>query len=90
MLHYNVLITGKVQGVYYRASAKDKAIALGLSGFVRNEPDGSVYLEAEGNEEKVKALVEWCKLGPPSAIVERVDVTAGAVAGFNGFEIRRR
>ena len=69
----HVLISGRVQGVYYRASAKDAAMQIrGLSGWVRNLPDGRVELEVEGLEEKVDALLEWCKTGPPYSRVDRV------------------
>jgi acylphosphatase len=67
-----IRINGRVQGVYYRKSAQQKARELSLKGFVRNEPDGSVYIEAEGDEEKLKKLVAWCNDGPPLAMVADV------------------
>lgn len=87
--HVNIKISGRVQGVFYRASTHEKAIAIGLTGFVRNERDGSVYVEAEGSVEQLEQLVLWCRQGPPRAIVEQVDVTAGEWQGFTKFEIRR-
>ena len=68
-----VVITGRVQGVNYRAAARDMAIHLGLSGWVRNTPDGSVELAATGPEPALKKLISWCHKGPPLASV--ADVT---------------
>lgn len=89
MHHLAIRIIGKVQGVYYRSSAKEKAVELGLSGFVRNEPDGSVYLEAEGSAEQIEKFLAWCKKGPPGAKVENVISSEGELNGFEGFEVRR-
>ena len=80
---------GQVQGVYYRALAKEKASELGLNGFVRNEPDGSVYLEAEGPSDALEKFVAWCKQGPQRAMVKEVIVKEGTVTGFKRFEIAR-
>jgi acylphosphatase len=65
---------GLVQGVSFRANAQSNATSLGLSGWVRNEPDGSVTLEIEGPSTKVDALVDWCRQGPPGARVDDVVV----------------
>ena len=89
MKHLNLKITGKVQGVWYRGSTNRKARELGLSGFVQNETDGSVYAEVEGPPEKVQALVEWCRRGPELARVEKVETEEGEWKGFRGFEVRR-
>lgn len=67
-------VVGVVQGVSFRASAQANATSLGLSGFVRNEADGSVTLEIEGDQNKVEAMVEWCRQGPPGARVDDVVV----------------
>jgi acylphosphatase len=69
-----IRVTGKVQGVFYRRDAAREGIRLGLSGFVRNEPDGSVYAEAEGTETAVGAFIRWCRRGPEHARVEDVAV----------------
>jgi acylphosphatase len=90
MRHVKLTVRGKVQGVYFRASAKDKADELKIKGFVRNEPDSSVYIEAEGNDDAVQKLVSWCHTGPPRARVEKVEIKEGEVAGFENFEIRKR
>lgn len=86
--NFIIRVSGLVQGVYFRASAKDKADALNISGFVRNEPDGSVYIEAEGEEEDLRALVDWCKRGPSRAKVEKCEVSEGVVKGLSRFVIK--
>ncbi len=89
MKHYNLRITGKVQGVWFRASTRDKAREVGVNGFVRNEPDGSVYAELEGEESDVQELIDWCHKGPERARVEEVEVEEGSSKGFDDFEVRR-
>lgn len=66
-------IKGRVQGVFYRQSTKEKADSLGLYGFVRNESDGSVFLEAFGPKDALEALLAWCWSGPPRARVESIE-----------------
>ena len=86
----HAIVTGRVQGVAFRASTASEAGRLGLVGWVRNLPDDSVELEAEGNAEAVAALVRWLHRGPPSARVTAVAIDELAVgAGSHGFEIRR-
>ena len=87
--HRNITVRGKVQGVYFRVSTKDVADSLALTGFVRNEKDGSVYIEAEGDVNSLDRLVAWCGKGPPGAVVQQVDVADATVLGFGSFEIRR-
>jgi acylphosphatase len=87
--HLNIRVSGKVQGVFFRASAKDKADALLVRGFVRNEREGSVYIEAEAEAGVLAAFVAWCRQGPPSAKVERCDVSEGAISNYASFDIRR-
>ena len=65
-------ITGRVQGVFYRATTHEQALRLGLVGWVRNMPDGSVELCAEGPREVLEQLLEWCRQGPPGARVSGV------------------
>ena len=72
MVRAQALVRGKVQGVYYRASAQKKALSLQLTGWVRNCPDGSVEGIIEGGREQVEAMLAWCKQGPPGASVERL------------------
>jgi acylphosphatase len=75
MRRARAIVTGRVQGVSYRAATAFEAKRLGLVGWVRNLVDGSVELEAQGPDDKVAALLAWCEHGPPSARVSRVDVT---------------
>lgn len=84
-------IKGRVQGVFYRQSARETARSFGLGGWVRNMPDGTVQAEIVGPPEAVERMIEWCRKGPPSARVESVDVTwhdVGEEAQPDGFEIR--
>lgn len=73
MTTYKINIIGKVQGVWYRASAKDKAISLGITGKIWNEVDGNVGAIAQGPEEQIMQFIKWCKQGPPLAKVESVE-----------------
>lgn len=68
----HVLVEGRVQGVYYRASAEAKARSLGLTGWIRNLPSGKVEAVIEGPEDKVIEMIEWCKVGPIAAHVTDV------------------
>jgi acylphosphatase len=72
--HYTIVISGKVQGVFYRASAKQKAEELGIKGFAQNLPNGNVLIEAEGEESQLKELISWCRQGPPNAHVSNAHV----------------
>lgn len=84
----HLLIEGRVQGVWFRESTRREAQALGLTGWVRNCPDGRVEAMVEGPEDGVQQLVSWCWVGPPTARVRRVDVTPQAWQGvFDTFEI---
>lgn len=83
-----IKVFGAVQGVFFRHSARMKSEELGVEGFARNESDGSVYLEAEGEEEALRKLLEWCKKGPPLARVDRIEFSFGEPAGkFSRFTI---
>lgn len=85
----SILVTGRVQGVFYRASAKAKADELGIKGFVQNMPDGKVYIEAEGTDDELDRFKAWCSHGPPRAQVEQVEVKEGEVQNFTSFGILR-
>lgn len=89
MKHFNLTISGKVQGVWYRGSTKQRAQELGLKGFVRNEPNGDVYAEVEGEEAILNEFIQWCKKGPPIAQVRKVVIEEGALENFDNFEIHR-
>lgn len=84
-----IKIIGRVQGVFFRQAAKEVADTLGLTGWVRNEPDGSVRIVAEGEEEKLQKFAEWCKTGTEHSMVENVTVTRQEMTGeFVNFETR--
>lgn len=87
--HVTILVSGKVQGVFYRASTVEKALELGLNGFAQNLPDGRVLIEAEGETESLQKLVEWCKKGPSRAVVTDIDVKEGEFKNYRDFSVRR-
>jgi acylphosphatase len=88
MVRAHVFVTGKVQGVYYRQNTMETAKANGVTGWVRNLPDGRVEAVLEGDEPGVKRVVEWCQRGPPNAKVENVEEKWEDYAGeFSGFTI---
>ena len=82
-----IRVEGKVQGVWFRKSAKIEADKLGLAGFVKNEPDGSVYVEVEGEENSVRQLIGWAHEGPEGARVRKVEFEELSANGMPGFEI---
>ena len=86
----HVVISGRVQGVWFRANTKDKAEQLGLNGWVRNTSDGNVEAVFEGEQEQITKMLEWCRQGPPMAHVENVKVEKQSVSDnqFNGFSIK--
>lgn len=88
MTRYKITVKGKVQGVFYRSSTQAKAKELNLSGWVQNEEDGSVTIEAEGEEQKLEKLLDWCRKGPGAAVVNDVEFEEIEPKGVNGFEVR--
>jgi acylphosphatase len=87
--HISIKVTGRVQGVFFRASTKSKAEELGIHGIVRNEDDGSVHIEAEGDSEILKKFISWCHQGPPNAQVADCVVKDGEIKNFTRFSIQR-
>lgn len=88
MKHYKIQVIGKVQGVFFRASTQDKAEELGIKGWVKNEADGSVLIEAEGSEDKLQHFISWCRQGPSRADVKKVEYSDDAVQGYERFEVK--
>jgi len=83
-------VSGRVQGVAYRATARDEAIKLGITGWIRNQETGTVVGEAEGEASAVDAFLAWCKKGPAGARVDEIDVDDATFYGMSTkFEIRR-
>ena len=90
MITVSLRISGKVQGVWYRASAKDAALGIGIKGKVWNERNGDVGAIAQGTREQIDAFVLWCKEGPPLAKVQDVKVeNVNTAEIFDSFEITR-
>ena len=85
----HIIVSGIVQGVFFRAYTQQEAIAIGVTGWVRNTPDGDVEILAQGTKEQLERLIVWCHKGSPSSKVENVAVTwEKPGAGFGSFSIR--
>jgi acylphosphatase len=83
-----MVVRGRVQGVFFRASAQREARQLGLTGWVKNRPDGSVEIVAEGEEDQVKDLLAWAQNGPTTARVDKVETKWRSYTGeFSDFRI---
>ncbi|MDF7810077.1 acylphosphatase [Hymenobacter sp. YC55] len=87
--HRTLHVHGRVQGVFFRQSTRTEAQRLGLTGYARNNPDGTVTIEAEGPVEALDKLEAWCHQGPDTAQVDKVEVETGEVQGYQTFEVRR-
>lgn len=85
--HFNIQVFGLVQGVFFRATAKEQADKLEIKGFAENMPDGSVYIEAEGEESDLNQFIKWCHQGPSMAKVEIVEISESINKNFQEFEI---
>jgi len=83
----HICVHGRVQGVFFRASAQKVAEGLGLTGWVKNCSDGSVEIHAEGNQEKLEELIEWCRQGPAMASVSNIDLSWIESEGLHSFDI---
>lgn len=84
----HLFVSGWVQGVFFRANTRDMALRYGVKGWVRNLPDGRVEVLCEGDKEGVDSLIEWCRKGPPGAMVEDVEVNREEYKGeFENFSI---
>jgi acylphosphatase len=87
MRRWIIRVHGRVQGVFYRQTALEKARQLGVTGFARNEPDGGVYIEAESDENTLSRFLEWCWVGSPSARVDNVETETVERHGYREFTI---
>ena len=81
-------IRGRVQGVGFRYYTIMKAKEFGITGYVMNMPDGSVFIEAEAGEDALDQFILWCERGPVSARVDKLDITPGVYKGYQGFSIK--
>lgn len=89
IIRAHVLVSGRVQGVGYRASTWDTAILLKLNGWVRNLRDGRVEAVFEGTGDRVEEMIRWCHKGPPTAVVQEVQVEYEPPEGLRGFQVVR-
>lgn len=90
MKHLNITVSGKVQGVFFRMATKAVADQLQVKGLVKNMPDGSVYIEAEGDDFSLESFLEWCNEGPLQASVQKVEVVEGEAKNYRNFEILKK
>ena len=90
MKHLDIIVSGKVQGVFFRASSKAVADQLGIKGFARNCEDGTVSIEAEGDDFSFELFLEFCHKGSDRAIVEKVVVAEGEMKNYRNFEIIKK
>ena len=88
--HLNITVTGKVQGVFFRGATKAVADQLGIKGQISNEPDGSVYIEAEGDKVALEMFLDWCKEGPEHAKVISVERHEGELKNYRNFEVVKK
>jgi acylphosphatase len=88
MKRARVRVHGRVQGVFFRVEARDRARSLGVSGWVRNVPGGDVEAVFEGEPPQVESMVQWCQRGPSGASVDGVDVTWEEPRGEGAFDVR--
>lgn len=85
----HLIIEGKVQGVFFRASAKEQADRLNLAGWVRNLPEGSVEVQVEGKQDSLDDFLDWCRKGPPNALVTGVELKYLLPSGdLDSFDIK--
>ncbi|MCL7988672.1 acylphosphatase [Sphingobacterium sp. lm-10] len=90
MKQWNITVTGKVQGVHFRAATKAVADQLGVKGYVVNQEDGSVFIEAVGDSFGLESIKEWCWEGPDAAAVENVQVLEVAPKNYHNFEVLKK
>ena len=88
MKHLNITVYGLVQGVAFRYYTVEKALILGVNGFVKNQFDGTVYIEAEGEDKVLQDFVTWCRHGPPHSRVTKVFTMECEWQNHQGFELR--
>ncbi len=88
-IHLNIIVKGKVQAVFFRQGTKAVADQLGVTGWVRNEKDGSVSIEAEATEMMMKNFLMWCNDGPDRAVVESVETSEAELQNFTNFIVKK-
>lgn len=88
--HLNITVSGKVQGVSYRAATKAVADQLTIRGIIANQPDGTVYIEAEADDWNMQLFLDWCNEGPQGAVVNSLESHEGEVKNYRNFEIVKK
>ncbi len=88
MIRKKIWIFGRVQGVGFRYRARDIAASYGIRGYVKNMPDGSVYIESEGTERNVLEFINWCRKGPDFAFVDHINIEDDKPEYYKTFEIK--
>lgn len=88
--HLNILVRGFVQNVGFRYYSQKEAESLNLKGFVNNQDDSTVYIEIEGEENKLNQFINWCKTGPVKAAVKSVKIEGGPLKNYSEFRIMKR
>ena len=88
--HLNITVSGKVQGVSYRASTKAVADQLSIRGVIVNQPNGSVYIEAEADDWNMQLFLDWCNEGPQGSVVSSVESHEAEIKNYRNFEIVKR
>lgn len=86
---FHIIVKGKVQGVFYRASAKQKARELALGGWIKNTVEGNVEVMVTGEQQKIESFIQWCHKGPEEAIVTHVEVLQAPDQSFDSFNVLR-
>jgi acylphosphatase len=90
MIHLDIIVKGKVQGVFYRASTKAVADQLGVKGYVKNESNGDVTIAAEGDNLSLEMFLDWCKEGPEDAVVTSVESHEGELKNYRNFDVAKK
>ena len=88
--HFDITVSGRVQGVFFRLATKAVADQLGVKGITCNMPDGTVYIEAEGDGFALESFLEWCREGPDKAEVENVSLQEGELKNYRNFEVVKK
>ena len=84
----SITIMGHVQGVGFRYHALNKAKEIEINGFVRNQPDGTVYIEIEGDEDRLDQFIDWCRVGPRWANIDSIEVNTIECRNYSGFSVK--
>lgn len=88
-IHKEIIVKGKVQGVFFRATAREVAERLGVRGRIKNRPDGTVWIAVEGEEAQLEQFLAWCRQGPPRAQVTELDIADGPLEHYTDFQMIR-